>query len=1541
MTNEREDGIKEEKFLSRGTDHLGDLGAKLRDLQGFKTLAHELIQNADDANDATSMTFDIRDDALVVDNNGVFSDCGQVEDSDCPWKKDKGHKCDFHRFRIIAAGDKRGEEGTTGAFGIGFIAVYQITDCPELISGNRHWIIHEQRSENERIKVCQGCVKCNSSDLPGTRFILPWAFDSHSELRKALMADAVSQDGPDKLCKELIRSLPTAMLFLKRLDMIEVKRNGRCEHKFERMDDDSDNLIISNDNADEDRIWHLLHGDFSERAEILRAEHTQIEEKRSSKVMLAIPTNDAQVGLLCACLPTEHNTELPFHINADFFPTNDRKRIILSDDYQSKWNNAAISAAAQCLGDSIDLLSEILGHKGIWYFLKKVYDAKSEDISGKFWESIRPEIKTSKVIFTSTDKWVTSSEAVLLQNKEETGVLKILEAMGLNIVHEELRSYWNLLRSSAVGVQPLDISRICQAFTDLNMESGSWPPFLAEHSDRVLLWQEIRLLLERSQENQAEDEVLLKKIAIAPGRDAAPWCCEKLFTADDETVTLFLAIDETIPFVADDTHFDPLSKRLCRQFTVSDAIEKLSELGREQLTDRWEREREQFTLSQLFDWFEKQDSEILNDSTRKQRFISLSIFPSSGQLHKLSELSVPGGFEDSLGLAKLVDLTTLGNRGTFLRNLGMQELNFQTYAKLQLPTALKNQNIPPEKRRKAIGLLANRIGELKDDSEVREVLKKTPLVECTDGELHLAKDCYFNTQSVCGCLGEDVFFVVLPNDSQTTFRDLYEWIGVSDEPRYRDLVARVKEISESSYSSKRMQVVGKIFEHLGKRLGQEKELDELELDQLDPLKSITWLPAEGKEGRWYKPSELHTPYRKHLFESQSLFLGIPREIQNASSSFIKFLNINSEPTADLVIKHLLYCVNKGLSVNTEVYRFLNNKTDNPDLKRLKDVKCLHLETAYWSPNHVFWGEHRFGRYRRQLSEELREFNKLFQHIGVRDTPGHEDALKVLREISDEFGRMNKSLDDDTHDILLECWRMLEIALQSDPLSEDALRSLHGLKCVPNTQRLLTQPEFMFFENRAGLAEKFGEFLKDNVISRPLGAGRAMAVAGVRSLGSAVKVHILERTEPAEDMKVKDRILQRCDQLARVLKADKAISALDYLEKIHYVAVNSLCICYNLDAFNSHHKSKPETTPAFYYEEEKELLFMRRNGQVRWPAVARELAVALFPEEDPGRIASPLKDVLAADSVEDAECILNDLGFARLDTNVHQPSLSAPTVIKLGDDMSEAPAEKADSVNDSTEKSEDTEMNDIEMTAPEDSQEDYPISDLETVQSPSPKPENKADKLHSDSNEMSHDSEESEMPPAASPDELQKMQAESGSEQSSGIGIGKNEKPAFPESSSSNPERRKKKILELLDDAPRKEYQKHERSARTTRGSIDPDTSLRSQYKNEADQIICQICKEEMPFRKRNGEYYIEAVEALSRDYFPKEDEAQFLALCPLCAAMYQEFVKQDEGAMKSFKNTLMNSKEPEILLELGEMSTSIQFVETHWRDIKTILSEMG
>ena len=166
---------------------------------------------------------------------------------------------------------------------------------------------------------------------------------------------------------------------------------------------------------------------------------------------------------------------------------------------------------------------------------------------------------------------------------------------------------------------------------------------------------------------------------------------------------------------------------------------------------------------------------------------------------------------------------------------------------------------------------------------------------------------------------------------------------------------------------------------------------------------------------------------------------------------------------------------------------------------------------------------------------------------------------------------------------------------------------------------------------------------------------------------------------------------------------------------------------------------------------------------------------------------------------------------------------------------------------------------------------------------------------------------------------------------------KKEKPEFPTRAVTNSGRRQEKLLKDLNEAPEKQYEPRTMSVRITKASEYTRTWLKEQYTNELGQMFCQICKKKMPFRKRDGEYYFEAVEALSRNHFAKEHEAQFLALCPLCAAKYNEFVKHDEEAMESLKNALMNSEDAEVPLQLGELDTSVRFVESHFLDIKTII----
>ncbi len=961
-------------FLPRGIDYLGDLGAKLRDLQGFRTLAHELIQNADDAETATTMAFSITEDALIVDNDGVFSECADVSADECIWKEDgiHNHRCDFHRFRRIASGDKRGQGGTTGAFGIGFIAVYQITDSPELISRGRHWKLHEDQPEDKRIEVCPGCDRCHRDDLPGTRFFLPWAKDSESRLRHALGAEAISADGPDRLLDELRESLPTAMLFLKRLRALEVFRNGKVVQQFGRLDY-GDSLILSNGNPENDQIWHIIEGDFGAAADTLRTKYPgKIEGKRSPKVKLAIPASGSAAGLLCACLPTEQDVGLPFHLNADFYTSNDRKRIILAEDYQSAWNREAIKAAALALRNHVDRLPALIGARPFWAMLEKlnalasaVERGRAETVFAAFWRSCAPALQAKPVLWTSSRDWATVPDSCLLLQKEEAEALQILEALGIRIVHEDLRPYHNLLRSKDVGVAVLDVRHVVDALASLGLEGrklpSELPPGLSSEDRLKSLWKELSLLLNRQSKEGSKHEDIrrLSRIALAPGRDGALWPCDSIFRADPDTISLFEELAHRIPFLVE-VDFPPQLKCLCRQFDAEAAIEELRKASVETLEERWKDGK--LSLSDLLSWFENRREQILSNRALKDVLAGLPIFPSAGRLRPLTELALPGNFDDPLGVAELVDLSVLGDRRSFLRDLGARDLDFPEYAGSVLPRILSNAKLPVEKRRVAVLRLAERLGEVRDNESIRSTLSSCALVECRDAHFHRAEECYFDNPAVRHCLGDSVAVAVLAKSHEAAVRELYKWLGVASQPRLEAVIARIQELVGKPPSQTAKQILERIFMHLSERFKAEEDHTPLET-----LKQMRWLPARGKVDRWYAPDELYADYQAYLFETQALILYLPNRVQTSSRELLEFLGVRLTPEPVLVVKHLLHLASRGVAVNTGVYDFLNDKAGDPALAQLRGKACLWIGDAYRRPDEVFWGEHPFGRYRWRLA----------------------------------------------------------------------------------------------------------------------------------------------------------------------------------------------------------------------------------------------------------------------------------------------------------------------------------------------------------------------------------------------------------------------------------------------------------------------------------------------------------------------------------------------------------------------------------------------
>lgn len=272
--------------LSREDDHLGLIRRTLVELTGYGAMAFELIQNADDTQRSTWLRFDIRDDALWVEDDGGFSDCERQDlgPDQCPFRADRGHRCDFHSFRLVSGADKRNRDNTTGAMGIGFTSVYQVTDRPELISGKRHWAIDETQPQDDRIEQTE-------LDPPhaGTRIVLPWARDPQSEFRRRVEVAPAPDDVDEQVVRALHDVLAPAMLFLRNLVRLEIARNGEVERMVTRVVEGDDVLI---EDAGKTSQWRLLRGGFEAEASELRDRFaTQIEDTRSASVSVAVPVD--------------------------------------------------------------------------------------------------------------------------------------------------------------------------------------------------------------------------------------------------------------------------------------------------------------------------------------------------------------------------------------------------------------------------------------------------------------------------------------------------------------------------------------------------------------------------------------------------------------------------------------------------------------------------------------------------------------------------------------------------------------------------------------------------------------------------------------------------------------------------------------------------------------------------------------------------------------------------------------------------------------------------------------------------------------------------------------------------------------------------------------------------------------------------------------------------------------------------------------------------------------------------------------------------
>ena len=832
-----------DEFIYKGQEisYLGFLQTQLRDMQGIATLAYELIQNADDVRGpagqagSSRITFDVGEDALIVENDGVFQ------------------PVDFERLQTIAGGGKRAEPGTTGAFGLGFLAVYQVTDAPEVASGGRHWTIRPEAPPAERIRE-------RPAQTEGTRLRLPWALDPESEVRRALRLPAVRRDELDEVAHDLAQALGQAALFLRQLQVLEVKRAGQLIRRIKRAETDTAETpgrrLLLRDEEGETTTWLVFEGTFT--AVELAARYPElIEEGRSDRVQLALPRDRlVRQGRLYAGLPTETKTPLPFHVNADFYPTSDRKRIHLGGGYQAAWNEAALRAAAGVLSGRLETIRQQLEPPAFWQLLQQCRATHALASQGDlpaifstFWRALTPLFKQLPLLYTIQETWILPAHGRVPETALEKSAPSLLEALQIPLAHPALAPYFEMMRSPAVGVPPLMLEDVIDALAREGLTRATplheAPPFLASVEQWQVLWRLLEKLADpyAPPEARAQEGQLLNRVALVLTEAMALERPQHVFRGNEEARALFPDVAWVHRLVPE----RQLPGRLVADFGVRQAVEWLAEKPVDQLEEAWRMGR--LDPPRLFRWLESRQIEIFSDDPALQKEIRrLPLCPVNGELRALGELYIPGGFEDPLGVAGTVPLEAVGGRRQFLEDLGMEALSFDRYVRRELPRALaQHPDLPSDGRHRLLGLLAERLGELRDDEALQEQLSRLPLIPCLDGSFRPGRQVYV-TREALALLGEGTH-VAEPPPTQAR-EALYRWLGVREAPTPADLVGRLVQLGQQTAGAETAAAAKACWQRL------QRYLEEGRLDPpvLAPLREKRAIPAGPR--RMARPDEI-------------------------------------------------------------------------------------------------------------------------------------------------------------------------------------------------------------------------------------------------------------------------------------------------------------------------------------------------------------------------------------------------------------------------------------------------------------------------------------------------------------------------------------------------------------------------------------------------------------------------------------------------------------------------------------------------------------
>ena len=1249
-------------------DRVGTIESTMKGLQGYGIMALELIQNADDAG-AKQLSFDATKSGLFVTNDAEFTSCG-LEEEICPGILNSGEKgvkraCNFHAIIQIASRSKMNTANQTGRFGIGFISVYQITDTPIIRSVGKEIKLHPLTGDVEQKAV---------EPLAGTEFEFPWA-SVQSEFRNEIHASITPENIVNTLAEEISEVLHSSLIFLRNLEFVEIRQNGEVKTSVQIERTDSGVYLIFGP-VEREEEWLVLSRDAKDIIEgrSLFSKFEKLEElNRSPEVSIAVLMKGLSTeGMLYAYLPTQHKTKMPLHINADFFPHASRQEIVLKGESQEReWNEAMIATAAELIEEKFITIRDTLSPTRFWDLGKASFNLKNDDVFSEFWGSFSKAATAHPSVWTTGQTWSLPNGVYKTPDDMPEREQDALCSIGLKVLNLELRSYWSPLKE--IGVAALDLVAVIDG---LEEQAGTSVEKNNPHTRDM--WSVVNRLLEGEKKQTAITQTIIIDKKVRFKRETLDRLKNAIFLVDVDGNATFPDNVWKIPESVSQSRVErfapdcPLVDKEIVEFT------KLAELIDEYEIDDFAKSLAKSVADNTPEQFiGRQDKDI------KELYELLANFKIDPETSKVGEILketpflrkldgfvtpnralLPSRFTDPTGYFEFVDNSLFTKKiEQFVKiDLGVQTLNFHDYIEKHLESILDSDVTKP-----AYQSLLSQLADNKESDEEKQkiykLLSERAFVKTCKGNFVLPEKCLYKTKHLEKILGNETVDWVdeewMPSNEKVR-RDLQiimqTELGMPTKAQASHFVTRLTEISQEGTPDEVAKAEEPIIQELIKRW------DELDVNDLEPLKELEFIPAlkhgERDSVQLYAPQDVHHATRSKDFSNQVPVIDLPALTKNSHdvNTILDWLGVKAEPTTEHIVEHLKQCMANNEAPAKLTYKILNKRVkaedDNDDnIRTIKeklqgeDFIWNHENNKYMRAEQMFWSVPRFGNYWWWANDSMKKLEDFYRLLGVIDKPNIENYGALALEITAKDVIAEEDLP-----IHSKC--LAELGKKLDAGDDDVTHVIRALCDKPsliNINREVILPTDAVWIDSDKLVEPFGEDLNGFLVKMPdMGRGvatRLFSQLGVRPITKMASLQLVSTPDSRAALEDTQKLRDRSDLLLWLGSTPEFRLELgQILSKIKIQLTDALWtqgVCRISEPPIESLKTEADA----FLDINNNVLYIK-GDKVRWTTTFKTIFNELenrFPVE--GSLSLAALSVMSSDSKKEAEEILYESGYS--------------------------------------------------------------------------------------------------------------------------------------------------------------------------------------------------------------------------------------------------------------------------------------------------------